>query len=181
MRRLARPFVLLALAGCASRSTSTDLTRARTERPLIVDDALITTTNETRGIGGTVDAPPEKVWRALTAAYVELGIETRTYDPASGQIGNLNVRLIRRLNGVPLSTYFDCGTGFSGANADDHRLRVNVISYMRAQDTGRMLVETQVQAFATNVEGTSRHEFACTSKGALEGRILEFVRTHIGG
>ncbi|HEX5832112.1 MAG TPA: hypothetical protein VFY16_14110 [Gemmatimonadaceae bacterium] len=181
MRRLARPLVLLALAGCASSSSSTDLTRARTERPLIVDDVLITTTNETRGVGGTVDAPPDKVWRALTAAYVGLGLETRTYDPASGQIGNINVRLIRRLNGVPLSTYFDCGTGFSGPNADDHRLRVNVISYLRAQGPSRTLVETQVQAFATNVEGTSRHEFACTSKGALEARILEFVTEHVGG
>jgi hypothetical protein len=79
-----------------------------------------------------------------------------------------------------MSTYFDCGTGLGGPNAD----RYEVTIYMMVQLLGPLaqgtMVRTVVDAFAKprDVSGNAVH---CVSKGVLERRVVELMTETVGG
>ena len=170
------------VAGCASGGAGNDPTARPSvadERTIMVEDQLVKLTADTRAVGGPVAAPRSEAFAALEEVYAKLGLEPSSRDPAKGELVVASTRLMRRLDGTALSKFFDCGNTFSGPAADNHRIRVSMLSSVRAAGDSASEVSTLVRAYAQNMEGTSRNEFMCGSTGGLEERILGEVRLRV--
>ena len=170
------------VAGCASGGTggaSAERPSVADERTVMVDDQMVKLTADTRAVGGPVAAPRAAAFAALEEVYAKLGLEPTSRDPGKGELVVSSTRLMRRLDGTALSKFFDCGNTFSGPAADNHRIRVSMLSSVRAAGDSASEVSTLVRAYAQNMEGTSRNEFMCGSTGGLEERILGEVRLRV--
>jgi hypothetical protein len=127
----------------------------------------------------TIASPTDAVWAALPTVFATLDIETPTVDARSLTVGNPE-HSSARIEGSRMSTYFDCGTGLGGPNAD----RYEVTIYMMVQLLGPLaqgtMVRTVVDAFAKprDVSGNAVH---CVSKGVLERRVVELMTETVGG
>jgi len=177
-----RSFVALAfiLAGCASTS-STD--------PMIGSSVQGPAGDNPTGTGGEFRLPADMVtaslevpagaeiaWPALKAVYEELKIPAPEVSEPTRTLRNLRFVVSRRLGGVRLSTYLDCGRSASGPNADSHRLELEIASRVVALGSGRSRVDTEMTGIGMNMEGTSNNRVLCTSNHQLEFRIAGRVR-----
>jgi hypothetical protein len=175
MRNLAL-VLLLPLAGCASSGgTGTPDT---TETVRVVDgtgsvtNISMVASAQARAV--QIEAPPAQVWSALTAVYLELGIDAAHSDARTRTIGNPGLRLRRRLANVPLSRYLDCGRTQGGASADSYEINASIHSTVQAHPDQTSSVQTTLSATAHNVNFGGA-PVRCTSTGELEVRIAGMV------
>jgi hypothetical protein len=124
-----------------------------------------------------VKASREKVLAALTAAYSNLGIDVKLYDPGTGRVGNRSLSRTNRVAGERISTFLGCGMMVSGEAADNYRVTMSVVSQATPADGGST-VETWLTAAARDL-GTSSGNVSCASKGTLERKINQLVLEHI--
>lgn len=128
----------------------------------------------------TVHAPAAQVFAATRATYAALKLPREWADSASGQLGTLKARLSYQLGGERLSTFFNCGQGLTGANADQWRLQIAMVTFVQAAGDGKSRVGTGVVAEAQDMSGVSTEPAMCGSSGLLEARILKEVRARLG-
>jgi hypothetical protein len=127
-----------------------------------------------------VNATPDRVWRVMPAVFDSLGVPLTRVDPAQRVIGNDGFKVRQRLRNVPLSRFLDCGQTQIGPNADSYEVFITLLVQVRpTQDavTASSLVTT-FEASArplTFSQGYSR----CSTRGALEARLLEAVRAQL--
>jgi hypothetical protein len=163
-----------AVAGCAPAGTSPGPERDATVVAVASSAGRTDLEVRQRAVDAAtfvnLDAPPDRVWAVLDRAYTDSGIPVMLRDPEHWTMGNRDMEISRRLNGVTLSHYFTCGSTSMGTEAaDSYRLQVNVVSTVMKQGTGTH-VETYARALARQV-GTSSPPLNCTSTGALEKAI----------
>ncbi|MEX2153842.1 MAG: hypothetical protein WD825_10930 [Gemmatimonadaceae bacterium] len=122
----------------------------------------------------------DRVWEVLPAVYSALEIPIAQVDPDESVIGNPGLKLYRRLAKVPLMRYLDCGTTQIGPNADSYEVMLTVLTKVqRARpDTTTTTVGTIVEAMARPVAYKGEY-VRCTSKGALEARLVEVLKVHL--
>lgn len=171
--------VLALVAGSACASSRNQPAAAAGEQTVRVVGAggmtQISTTTTNRPSVATVEIPAEQVWRALPAAYQSAGIELALSDSARGVIGNPGFRARRRLGGIVLSRYLDCGHAQGAPSADTYEVHFSVLTEVQRQADGKTVVSTNVDATARpiNFAGES---VRCASSGELETRILNSVK-----
>lgn len=128
--------------------------------------------------GGTTTAivglPLEQVWRMLPAVFDSLDVPVTRVDEAARLYGNDGFRLRRRLGGVLLSRYFDCGETQIGPNADSYDVFLLLLTRLRPAPGNMTTVDVTVEARARPV--AFRQNYAgCTTRGRLEPLILELL------
>ena len=128
----------------------------------------------------TVHASPAQAFAAARATYAALKLPREWADSANGQIGTLKARLSYQLGGERLSTYFNCGQGLTGANADQWRLQIAIVTFVEPTTNGKSRVGTGVVAEAQDMSGVSTEPAMCGSSGLLEARILKDVKARLG-
>jgi hypothetical protein len=126
-----------------------------------------------------VAATPDKVLAALNAAYGDLGIEIKLWDPPHGQVGNKSFTKIFRLAGAPLSQYLACGLTSSGDAADSYRVTMSLVSQVDPTAGGSRVVTT-LSAYAEDL-ASSKGTISCGTRGILEDRLLELAMKHLTG
>jgi len=131
--------------------------------------------SDVRPIETVIFAPVDTAWRALTAAYEQLGIPLSTVDRNSYLLGNAAWAVQGRLGEERPARYFNCGANLTGELANTARLRVNIFSQLTAHPDGALL-RTLAQATASNPQGASGDAVLCRSTGSLEGWIGSSVR-----
>jgi hypothetical protein len=124
-----------------------------------------------------VEAPPDKVMAALNAAYADLGIEVKLWDPPHGQIGNRSFTKMYRLAGASLSQYLSCGLTTNGDAADTYRVTLSIVSQV-TRATGGSTVLTSVSAFAEDL-ASSKGTITCETRGTLEDKVLQYALRHL--
>jgi hypothetical protein len=127
----------------------------------------------------TLQAPPDRVMAALRAAYLELGIEVKVWDPPHGQVGNRNFNKMYRMAGAPMSDYIGCGLTTTGAAADNYRVTLSLVSEVKAVPEGSR-VDTQLTARADDM-ASSKGAIACQSLGTLEAKVNDLANRHLRG
>lgn len=127
----------------------------------------------------TLNSPPDATLAALSAAYADLGIEVKLWNPPAGEVGNKNFSKMYRLGGAPLSSYVGCGTITTGQAADNYRVTMSLVSHVTPSGSGSR-VETQLTAYAEDI-GSSKGTLACLTLGTLEERIHQLAVKHAGG
>lgn len=125
----------------------------------------------------TVDARPAAVWGVLQDVFDQLEIEVSYVDASAGVMGTEGYR-VRRIEGVRLSRWIDCGIGPLQPKADSHQVTVAVLVQLLPAEEGTT-VQTTVDASARDPSQSSG-SLHCVSHGRLEQRIPELVMEHLG-
>ena len=124
-----------------------------------------------------VATTPDKILAALNAAYADLGIEVKLWDPPHGQVGNRTFTKMYRIGGAPLSQYLGCGMTTNGDAADTYRVTMSLVSQV-ASAAGGSTVQTTLNAFAEDL-ASSKGTVSCESRGTLEDRLLQLAMRHL--
>jgi hypothetical protein len=176
-------YILIAalLAGCATAEPDPGLDRSVTRETLLVT----TGGGETQGVILTrerlvtragIVAPFRAVWNALPDAYADAALPLPDLDTRRSLAAVQNHRAMFRLGEDRLSRFFDCGTGPTGLNADQRRLRLSVYVAVLPEQDGTTPVEIRAEAMAQSTEGSSAPEVACSSSGLLEQRMARSLQ-----
>lgn len=168
---------LLALTACASRRAVSAVDH-QTETVRVggvgaQPTTVLATVATVAPAVSTILAPIDRVWRALPAVYDSLGIPVDRLEHDKHIIGNPGFELRRRLGGVPLRRYLDCGDAQGGPSADTYEVTLSVLTELQPTETGTSAA-TVVQATARPVTFAGERT-ACKSTGRLERRVAELL------
>lgn len=188
--RMPTHVLLLFLVGCASSTpgTTADVggarsgaTRIRSVGEDFSESRITSIRPEVDQVSIDIPGSAQATWDALNQVYADLEIEVEGRDSRAMALNNTSFSVSRRLGGERLSKFFRCGTGMSGANADRFRIQINIYSRVQAVSPEMSILETTIQAFGTNPEGTSNTRVACGSTHQLEYRMATAVKELVGG
>ena len=169
--------VLVGLAGCASASSSDTTSEPGgpppTVRQEVNNDAgyEFVVNRKTRVVSSTVSLDPDRTWRALMAAYRDLGIPLGSIDTEARNLGNPALTAQGHLAGAPLSVFLNCGTLLGGPIANTHRIQMSIASSLHPVGTDSTRIETRIAASAID-PSSSANPATCTTTGTLEKRIV---------
>ena len=172
-----RPFavpLLLAFVACAPPAGAPTASPANTE-PAAVQEAaggyVIRFENEA-ALSAALNSTPERVWSILPSVYQALRIPTEVYDPRTRSIGTQRFTELR-IGDTRTVDLVRCGNEGAGPSAvSAYRVRLSIITTVRARPGNVSSLTTQVTATGTPVEGTSTATVRCVSTGEIERRIL---------
>ena len=172
------------LAGCASSKAP------RTEG--MGGDALANTnlrsegsttglnvTTRTEVSSAIIMAPPDAVFKAVSAAYSTLKIPVTEVNQANRTIGNAAYRIRRRIVDVPTMKAVDCGGDSGMPNAETYQLLLTIRTRVTANDAGGSVVQSTVEGSGRNPTTAGSSDVICTSTGGLEKRIAELVKENL--
>jgi hypothetical protein len=169
------PILAIVVTGCSSATTNQIPNH---DRVLGTAGDIVLRTHDADQRGPVaVTAPPDKMLAALRAAYADLGIEVKLWDPPNGEVGNKNFTKMYRLAGSPLSAYVGCGLTPNGQAADSYRVTLSVVSQVRPAGGGSTVL-TSLSAFAEDL-ASSKGSISCETRGILEQKILQSATTHL--
>jgi len=190
-RRLPLPLALSATAvlvgawGCASSSASTsgDFGGSRVQTAVLQTMQggatglnMVSTTEVNSAL---VNAPVEKAWVALQAAYATLSIPVTDLNQQLRTIGNNTYRVRRKIGDVPTMRALDCGGDSGMPNAETYQLLLTVRSRIIPNDAGGSVVQTTLEGSGKNATTAASSDVRCSSMGALEKRIAELVKAGV--
>lgn len=124
---------------------------------------------------GIVALPIEQVWRALPAAFDSLGLAPTLADRATWRYGTEGQRLRKRLGGVALSRYFDCGATQVDNNADSYDVLLILVARLAPGAAGTTTVEVTMDVRARPLTFPQGYQ-PCDTKGTLDARLVTLIR-----
>ena len=131
-------------------------------------------------IAAELRIPADSAFALLRAVYAELQLAVGRDDPRSRTVAVVGAKVRRRLGGVPLTRYLDCGAKYNIPNAETYDVELSITSQITPKEDGSSQVTTLVQAAANDpVHGTD-NQVNCTSLSALEMRIADGIRQRAG-
>ena len=158
------PQIQTVMAGAVVGGESTGTSIRYVGEPVIVEEV--------------VPAPREEVWPLLLEAYRAEGLEPDGADSEAGILTLSRVEWSRTLNGVPLSTFLNCGPSATGRPlADDARIVSAIASQVATEENGATRVVIRFEAVAFPFDASLGLSRTCTSEGKLEREILNRIQT----
>lgn len=133
---------------------------------------------DTVGTSESVPRAPGEVFAAVRAAFDSLGVEQAVHDSSTGVVGNLELRLTRKMAGRPMAHWVDCGVGHTGPTANLYRVHLAILVWVTPAVSGGTSLKTAVAAGAQALGGPLADPIACQSTGAIEDVVMNVVRTH---
>ncbi len=115
-----------------------------------------------------VNASRESTYKAATAVLTELKIPVNTIDPAFRVLGNGSARVMRRIGKERLSSYLNCGSGITGAHADDWRVTMALFIWVEPVTATESRMRIGLLAGAQDVQGVAKDPVSCASTGLFE-------------
>lgn len=166
------------LAACASGGTGGTPASVPVEQTTrITSDggaAELRTTRSDPTASFEIAAPPDRVFRALTTVYEDLGLKVNVLDTRGRRIGVEGGRVRRQLGGERLSRYLECGERLGGRVAETDDITLTLLTQVTADGQSSTL-RTIVDASARPI-GVSGNAITCATTGNLEERIVTLVR-----
>ena len=166
----------LLAAACASRGPTVSSTTETIRIGGVGAQPTTTLSTVSSTIPGAtrVTAPIDRVWSVLPAVLDSLGIPVDRLDNATRVIGTDGHRLRRRLGGVSLSRYLDCGQAQGGPSAETYEVNLVVLTELQAAEAGATMAITVVKATARPVNFAGEYS-PCSTTGELEARIGRLI------
>lgn len=132
------------------------------------------TSATTVAVTEAIPAGADSAFNLLLKVYGELQIPTTNLDARQRSAGNPNLKIRRRLGGVSLSKYVDCGNKDGVSNADEYDIVLNVGSAIGGSGPASSTISTRVDGVATHPVFSA--QTVCSTTGELEKRIALAVR-----
>lgn len=172
--RIAIATTLLAAGGCA--------TAPGAERHSTIVDANRNVYRATdTGVQIDFRAPRDAAWRAVVAAYGDVGLAPATADSSRSVVERLKIPMRRVYNGVRTSVLFSCGeTAAGGSQADNGQVVASATSQVMVIDAQTTRVSTIVDAYVVPDGGTSSNTLHCGSTGEIETRLHTAIGARLG-
>jgi|SRR5579862_954907 len=175
---------LVALAGCAKSGPGPDVSVAPvTDRiafgGVYASGISLDRTAETVGVSAAAAFPADRVYQALVAAYKELQVPLTDANPTQHVLGNQSLKIRRRLGGVAMQTYIDCGGQPGQPNAETFDLELNLISFVTAGSDGASTFTTRLTGLGSDPNHGQGNQMHCSSTGELEMRIQKMVKLQL--
>jgi hypothetical protein len=181
MRRLSPAFLLVTLGtACASAASSGSETAVSpSTTSLVVGSSAIGTmniaqNNTVTAIATVVPVSQDSAYALLTRAYVMLEIPVVPVDQKRA-IGNDEIKVRRRIAGIPMQKVVDCGDKMGLPNAETWDIHMNLLSYVQAGPNGGSQILTRIQALGNPTDGSNRDMIPCSTMGELEKKISDTV------
>jgi hypothetical protein len=177
------------LLGCASSNPGLDLLGAPQIRTVTTGSGSPGGGEVTRGlairyvddpilVGDIVGGGPDEALPLLLDAYRAEGLTPDGMDAESGIVSVSRAEWSEERNGLPVSTFLDCGLSSTGRPlADDAAIVLAVAAQVRGEGDGvsRVTVRLDAQAFPkTNLGGRAQD---CTTTGVLERAIIGHIQS----
>jgi hypothetical protein len=186
MRRL-HPSVLFVLFGaaCASAGSGSETTVSQATTSMIVASSAVSTmsvntTSEYTAIATPLPISPDSAFQVLSRAYAMLEIPVVPV-ATKRAIGNDEIKIRRRIAGMPMQNVVDCGDKMGLPNAETWDIHMNLLSYIQPAPNGGSQLLTRIQALGNPVDLSNRDLSPCSSKGELEKKISDLVLKLIAG
>jgi hypothetical protein len=171
--------VVAAVASLGACSSVTTQNPAQSNRAIVTGGGVRQTDNTQASDVTPVNTTPAAMMSGLSAAYADLGIEVKLWNPQTGEVGNRNFTKMYRLAGRPVSDYLGCGTTTTGQAADNYRITMSLVSRVTPNGSGSK-VETTLTAYAEDIS-SSKGTLSCLTLGTLEQRLQKLALSHVGG
>jgi hypothetical protein len=128
-------------------------------------------------MGSPFDVPgsPARAFAALEQVYAELKIETPLRDSVELELGNEKFYKRGSLAGRRLSGFLECGSGLTGEYADNHRVDLSLVTFVRPKTADRSTIRSVLLGAAINVTEGAKPTQNCNSNGELERLIHQRV------
>lgn len=164
------------VAACSASGSRPDVVRSTV---LDQHGNVIQTSNI---VAHRVDSLPETgdaAIRRVATGYTRIGLTPNVVDATSGMVGVRSVNLSRRLVGIPLSTYLDCGVdAMSGVPlADRDRVELTLLTEVKASPTGSTLRTSLGGRAMRAATGASMDPKSCSSRGTLETKLAQAIKS----
>ena len=181
------PLVLLLVLGtaCASAKPGGSETTVAPSTAALVSGNLASTmniglTNTYVAMATPVSVGPDSAFQVLTRVYAMLELPVA---PANGKraIGNDEIKIRRRIAGIPMQNVLDCGDKQGLPNAETWDIHMNLLSYVEAMPDGKAQVLTRIQATGNPTDVSNRDLTPCSTRGELEKKISDMVVKLIAG
>lgn len=178
MRRLLA-LAVLALAGCAptARVEPGEALRPPVQPPPEIQstgEGFYVRLNRDDGISVTsIDGSKAEVFQAVLSAFDAVGLEIEGGDPTRGLIQSERMVEMSSFAGERMSDLLECGTTLTGNRANSWRIEFHVSALVEALGDRRSQITTRLVANARPMDGTSRNQVSCTTRGLLEQKISE--------
>jgi hypothetical protein len=185
MRRL-QPSVLFVVFGaaCASASSASETTVAPSTASMVDGATMgtmnVNTTNEYTAIATALPVSADSAFQVLSRAYAMLEIPVAPV-AAKRAIGNDEIKIRRRIAGMPMQNAVDCGDKMGLPNAETWDIHMNLLSYIQPAPNGTSQLFTRIQALGNPIDVSNRDLTPCSSKGELEKKISDLVLKLIAG
>lgn len=134
---------------------------------------------DTVGVPVTIDASPGEAYAASLLVLRHYGIEPTIRDSIGGQLGDLTMVRMSRLNRVPLSQFFNCGSTMTGLRADSYRLTMPLVVMLDPVEAKSTRIRIALIASAQDAAGSSNQPVFCGSTGALESRLQKAIEEQV--
>jgi hypothetical protein len=173
---LSSVIALAVVAGCASTGNGSTA-RSSIETTRVATSTGTTTLTSVATVQPgyvTLEVPIDIVWRALPVAYDSIGIPVGKVDTLSHVVGNEGFKLRRKLGGVSLARYLDCGQAQGFRSAETYEVNLAVITQLQPVGATGTSASTSVQASARPINFAGDYA-ACSSTGELEKRVGEVL------
>lgn len=163
--------MLAVLTGCASSSTITPASRSET---VYAGSTALKINPDNGATTKTLNAPLDRIWLQLPAAYDSVGVPLTLMDPKRHVMGNEGFKIRQTLAKRRLSGYFECGSTQVGPNADSYEVHLTVLTTLEADGAQRTKMTTTVSALAKPMQFAQDYS-RCSSKSTLESKISDIV------
>lgn len=124
-----------------------------------------------------LDMPMDQAWLALDQAYAVLTIAPSERNASTHLLGNTSFKARRKLGDVRLMNALDCGGESSAPNAESYDITMSVRSQLTPNPAGGTLLQSFVEGVGRNATTNNSNPVTCYSRGGIEKRIDELVRT----
>jgi hypothetical protein len=177
------PAILLLIVGtaCASASASGPETEvAQSTRSLVMGGSAaggsmnMGLNNSYEAIATSIPLTVDSAYQVLTRVYAMLDIPVAPVEQKHA-IGNDEIKIRRRIAGIPMQNVLDCGDKMGLPNAETWDIHMNLLSYVAANPNGGSQVFTRIQAMGNPTDGSNRDLTPCSTKGELEKKIGDMV------
>ncbi|HUP88815.1 MAG TPA: hypothetical protein VM100_05685 [Longimicrobiales bacterium] len=127
---------------------------------------VISLTKNSSTFNSALKSPPDSLWTALTTVFKQLELPVATSHPQRFFIGTTTFKT-RRIEGKPISYYFDCPGEAYGNSASTGDVYLSVYAQLNRMNAGTELLMTPTAI----VVSQTGNRGSCTSSGKLEARI----------
>ena len=172
MHRIAL-IAIAALTGCATASgpvSSRDVSTVRVQGV-----GTFQVRRDDQSTSRIIALPLEQVWRALPAVFDSLEVPVGRVDSVAHRFGNEGIRIRKRIGGVAVSRYFDCGTTQIGPNADTYDVMLVLLTTLQTGPASTTTVTITAEASARPI-ARSQPYAPCTSHATLDVRLVEILK-----
>ena len=192
MRLIAVLLLFFTLSGCASsggdqgnllggpRIRTVGMPSIAADGGVVAGSSLIRYVEDPVVVRDLIQAPADSAWIHLLSAYREEGLVPDGIDMERKLVSLSRFELSQDRNGLPLSTYLECGVSTSGGLlADRSQIVGSIVSQVSSEGEKNSAISTRFEAFALPLDGGGGRAQDCVTTGRFERDILGRIQVHL--